>query len=155
MQFKPLSSRAVALFTGGVLAATTLFHPAPAQADKAKTYKYGAIGLGVLGAYMLSKGKTVPGAAAVAAGAYAYKKSRDAEKSDRYDDYRTGNSRSSYPQYSSNYPDYNSNYPEYDASYGTQDRYERRQDRREQRRAERQGQREVRRDNYDLSPYLR
>jgi hypothetical protein len=85
MQLKPRTTRTIALLTGGIIAATTLFHPAPAQAaDKSKKLKYGAVGLGVLGAYLLSKGKTAPGAVAVAGGLYAYKKGRNKQKDDRY-----------------------------------------------------------------------
>ena len=64
---------------------------APAQAaDNDKLYKGGGIALGVLGAYMILKGKTVPGAVAAGAGYYAYKKGQKEEKrnSDRYSDYR-------------------------------------------------------------------
>lgn len=176
MQLKARSSRALALLTGGVIAASTFFHPAPAQADKAKTYKYGAIGLGILGAYMLSKGKTVPGAAAVAGGVYAYKKSRDAERNDRYDDGRYndryGRAQDRYPQYNSSYPDYNSNYPQYNSNAQYNPRYtDNNRDRDEQcnnqgQYGQGQYQRNDRRDsnrgysrsngsNYDLSPYLR
>jgi hypothetical protein len=85
MQLKPRTTRTVALLTGGVIAATTLFHPAPAQAaDKSKKLKYGAVGLGVLGAYLLSKGKTVPGAVAAAGGLYAYKKGRNEQRDERF-----------------------------------------------------------------------
>lgn len=65
-----------------------LLHPAPARADKAKNYKYGAIALGAVGAYLLSKGKTVEGAAVLSAGAYTYKKGEDARKATKGDDYR-------------------------------------------------------------------
>ena len=82
------SSRVLALATAGVLTMGVLLHPAPARADKAKNYKYGAIALGVVGGYLLSKGKTVEGAAVLGAGAYTYKKGEDARKADKYDDYR-------------------------------------------------------------------
>ena len=83
-----LKTRGVAVLTGGVLAATALFHPAPVQADakKDKTYKAGAAALGVIGAYFILKGKTVPGAIAGAGAYYAYKKSKDAKNDDRYSD---------------------------------------------------------------------
>ena len=81
-------SRLLALATAGVLSASVLLAPAPARADKAKNYKYGAIALGVLGGVLLSKGKTVEGAAVLGAGAYTYKKGEDARKADKYDNYR-------------------------------------------------------------------
>ena len=61
----------------------------PARADKDKNYKYGAFSLVAVGAYLLSKGKTVEGAAVVGAGAYAYKKGEFARKADKYG-YRYG-----------------------------------------------------------------
>jgi uncharacterized protein YcfJ len=92
MQLQPRSSRAIALLTGTVLAAGTLLHPTPARADKAKTYKYGAIALGVAAAYLASKGKTVPAAAAAAGGYYAYKKGQNAKNdSTRYGYYPDSN----------------------------------------------------------------
>ena len=83
-------SRLLAFLTAGVLSAGVMLHPAPARADKAKTYKYGAIALGAVGAYLLSKGKTVAGAAVLGAGAYTYKKGEDTRKADKYDNYRYG-----------------------------------------------------------------
>ena len=83
-------SRLLAVLTAGVLSASVLLQPAPARADKAKTYKYGAIALGAVGGYLLSKGKTVEGAAVLGAGAYTYKKGEDARKADKNDDYRYG-----------------------------------------------------------------
>lgn len=80
-------SRLLALATAGILSASVLLAPAPARADKAKTYKYGAVALGVLGGVLLSKGKTVAGAAALGAGAYAYKKGEDTRKANKYDNY--------------------------------------------------------------------
>lgn len=88
MKNLPHSSRILALLTAGVLSTGVLLHPAPARADKAKNYKYGAIALGAVGAYLLSKGKTVEGAAVLGAGAYTYKKGEDARKSDNNNDYR-------------------------------------------------------------------
>ncbi|RYG70014.1 hypothetical protein EON80_08720 [bacterium] len=94
MQLKPRSTRAIALLTGGIIAATTFVQPVTAHAaDKSKNLKYGAIGLGVVGAYLLSKGKTLPAAAAVAGGAYAYKKGRDEQRDNRNDDWRYRNGR--------------------------------------------------------------
>ena len=84
---KHTSSRLLALLTVSALSATALLQPTPAHASKAKTYKYGAIGLGVLGGYLLSKGKTVEGAAVLGAGAYAYKKGEDTRKAEKYDRY--------------------------------------------------------------------
>ena len=43
------TSRFLALLTVSALSATALLHPVPAHASKAKTYKYGAIALGVGG----------------------------------------------------------------------------------------------------------
>ena len=144
MQIQPRSTRAIALLTGATLAAATLFHSAPVQADKAKTYKYGAIGLGVLGAVLLSKGKTVPGAVAVAGGVYAYKKGQKAKEESRYEDY-------------SRFPDYYANGGE--ATYRkNQDKTERKNQRKAERRENKREQRENRRgndNNYDLSAYLR
>ena len=151
MQFKPRSTRFIALSTAAILASATFFHSAPAHADKAKTYKYGAIGLGVLGAYMLSKGKTLPGAAAIAGGAYAYKKSQQA-KDDRYsrypDDYSSGYDYGYDQDYRGQRNGSNAAYPYNGTNYGSNPRQERRQARRDTRRDSRQN-------NYDLSPYLR
>jgi hypothetical protein len=73
------------MLTGAVMASMALLPMQSAQADdkKSKTYKAGAIGLGVLGAYMAVKGKTLPAVAAGAGAYYAYKKSKDAENGDR------------------------------------------------------------------------
>ncbi len=89
--------RGIAIFTGAVLAASALFHPAPAQAAQKqdKLYKGGAAALGVLGAYFILKGKTVPGAIAGAGAYYAYKKGKEAKNDDRYSDnyYNNGNTK--------------------------------------------------------------
>lgn len=83
-RFKPRSTRLVALSTGLVLACAA-FSTSPAQAmEKSKKLKYGAIAAGVVGAYLLSKGKTVPAAAVAAGGYYAYKKSQDARDQERF-----------------------------------------------------------------------
>ena len=120
-------SRVLALFTAGVLTAGVMLQAAPAHADKSKTYKYGAIALGALGAYMLSKGKTVAGVAVLGAGAYAYKKGEDTRKSESYGDYRNrygyrnGNNNSN--RYKNNYNggyNYNSSYDTY---YNGNNRY--------------------------------
>ncbi len=81
--------QALALLTGGAFALGAALQPTVAQADdnKSKLYKGGAAALGVLGAYWILEGKTVEGAAAAAGGYYAYKKGRDIENDDRYDDY--------------------------------------------------------------------
>ncbi|MBW3636979.1 MAG: hypothetical protein KY445_11055 [Armatimonadetes bacterium] len=86
MQFHIRSTRTIAVLTATVLAGGALLHPTPARADadKAKTYKYGAIALGAVAAYMAAKGKTVPAAVAAAGGYYAYKKGQDAKNNDRY-----------------------------------------------------------------------
>ena len=100
-------SRLLALATAGVLSASVLLQPAPARADKAKNYKYGAIALGALGAYILSKGKTVEGAAVLGAGAYTYKKGEDARKAAKNDDYRYGDRYSYNDDYRDRYEDRN------------------------------------------------
>lgn len=77
--------RSIALLTGAAVMSLTLIQPAPAQAaDKEKLYKGGAAALGVLGAYWMLDGKTIPGAAAAAGAYYAYKKGQDIDKDDRY-----------------------------------------------------------------------
>ena len=125
------SSRFLALLTVGALSATALLHPTPAHADKAKNYKYGAIALGVVGGYLLSKGKTVEGAAVLGAGAYTYKKGEDARKSakdDRYGryDYNRGDRYSRYPD--ARYPDArNDRYPDA-RTRDNRDRYDSRYD---------------------------
>jgi len=132
MQFKPRSSRFIALFTGFVLAGAT-FGVALAHAlEKSKKLKYGAIAAGVVGAYLLSKGKTVPAAAVAAGGYYAYKKSKDARNEERY-----GNDRDRYGYN----PDRSSGRDVYPDDYNTQYRTAAK----------------VRRPakKYDLSPYLR
>ena len=158
MQLKPRFSRFVALSVGAAIA-STLFQAAPARADKAKNLKYGAIALGAVGAYYLSKGKTVPAAAAAAGGYYAYKKSRDAE------DARTDSNRYGYNPYENSngaiYPDdadsgYGSGYEtEYRSSASVRDN--RRQNKREKRAERRENKRQERRGNgnFDLNPYLR
>ena len=77
-QINSLKMKATALLTGGVLMVGALASsPAPAQAaDKGKIYKSGGIAAGILGAYLILKGKTVPGAIAAGAGYYAYKKGK-------------------------------------------------------------------------------
>ncbi len=80
-----LKSRIIALPLAAVLASGALFTSAPAQAaPKGKIYKGGAIALGVLGAYLLSKGKTLEGAAAVGGGYLAYKKGQKESKQEKY-----------------------------------------------------------------------
>ena len=114
-------SRLLALCTAGVLSAGVMLHPAPARADKAKNYKYGAIALGVVGGYLLSKGKTVEGAAVLGAGAYTYKKGEDARKAADYGDYRD---RYSYRDRYDNDVRYGDRYEDrYNDSYNYNDRY--------------------------------
>jgi hypothetical protein len=86
MNHKNRKTRTVALATLGVLGIGALLQPTPAQASsKEKLYKGGAVALGVLGAYYIVKGKTIPGAIAGAGAYYAYKKGKDAGEDDDYD----------------------------------------------------------------------
>ena len=111
-------ARGMMLLAGGVIAATAMMPAAPAEAaDKSKTYKAGAVVLGAASAYLIIKGKTVPGAIAGAGAYYAYKKSKDA-KNDQYSQYPDDNyysqSPDDYNYGGSNYPDYSGNtYPDY------------------------------------------
>lgn len=80
-----LKTRIIALPLAAVLAAGTFFHSAPAQAaPRSKTYKAGAIALGVLGAYLLSKGKKVEGAAVLGGGYLAYRQGEKERRNERY-----------------------------------------------------------------------
>jgi len=91
-------SRLLAAATGLALVAGTFAASAPVQArphTNSKTYKTGAIALGVLGAYFLSKGKTVEGAAALGGGYLAYKKGQKVQRDERYGRYN-------YPRYGYN-----------------------------------------------------
>lgn len=54
-----------------------------------------AIGLAGVGAYLLAKGKTLPGIAAVAGAGYAYSRSQSERQTDRYRDNRYRNDRRS------------------------------------------------------------
>lgn len=104
------SPRLTALATALALVAGVL-SSAPAQArTSSKTYKTGAVALGALGAYYLSKGKTVQGAAAVGGGYLAYKKGQKVANQERY-------GRTDYPRYGSN-PNYGRNYGNGDYGYG-------------------------------------
>jgi len=126
-----LKMRGVAVLTGGVIMASALFHPAPAQAadnKSEKLYKGGAVALGVLGAYFILKGKTIPGAAAGAGAYYAYKKGKDADKERD----RSANNNNSDNYYSSsddyyadnrNADDYDSNDYDSDDYYGDDEYY--------------------------------
>lgn len=105
MQITSKKTRNIALLTGAVLAASTLVPATPAHADKSKTYKAGAAILGAASAYMILKGKTVPGAIAGAGAYYAYKKGQKAKQNENYAQYPQG------PVYGQ-YPD-NNNYPYY------------------------------------------
>lgn len=118
MQTNGKSIRGLALLTGGVMAASAFIHPLPAHAiDKGDAYKAGAVVLGAASAYMIIKGKTLPGVAAAAGAYYAYKKGRKEEREDQYSQYP------GYPQYPgyrqpSNYP--TNSYPNYPSnSYPT------------------------------------
>lgn len=119
--------RGVAILTGGVIAASAVFHPAPAQAADSKNeklYKGGAVALGVLGAYFILKGKTIPGAVAGAGAYYAYKKGKDANNDrsarDIYPDNRyssnTSGSSSNNTSSSDTYPDGRWSTPSYNSS---------------------------------------
>jgi hypothetical protein len=89
-------SRLAALATGLVLASGAFLSAPSAQArprTSSKTYKAGAVALGVLGGYLITKGKTVEGAAAVGGGYLAYKKGQkvaNQERYGRYDNQRYG-----------------------------------------------------------------
>lgn len=101
-----LKSRFIALPLAAVLTSGVFFSPVPVQAaPKSKTYKTGAVVLGALGAYLLSKGKTVEGAAVLGGGYLAYKKGEKERKNERYG--YNGNA----PYYNGNasYPDPNYN----------------------------------------------
>ena len=108
------ASRLVALTTAAAITTMALLPAAPAQAADSKSYKYGAIGLGVLGAVLLSKGKTLEGAAALGGGYYAYKKSgsdrdeelRDQRRADRRNDRWDRNDR----DWNNGRNDYNNDY---------------------------------------------
>lgn len=140
MQVQPRSTRFVALLTGFIVASSAL-SIAPAHAmDKSKKLKYGAIGLGVVGAYLLTKGKTVPAAAVAAGGYYVYKKSQKASDEERYgynNDNRYGDNRYGYN------PDSNNDRDVYPDDYSTS--YRSNASVRERKQAKK----------YDLSPYLR
>lgn len=118
MNHKNLKTRTVALATLGVLGVGALLQPAPAQAsNKEKLYKGGAVALGVLGAYYVVKGKTIPGAIAGAGAYYAYKKGKDADNDDDYnyrrrDRYENRNSRNNDYRYDYRNRD-NNRYPDY------------------------------------------
>jgi len=91
-------SRLAAAATGLALIAGTFAASAPVQArprTSSKTYKTGAVALGVLGAYFLSKGKTAEGAAALGGGYLAYKKGQSVQRDERYGRYN-------YPRYGYN-----------------------------------------------------
>jgi hypothetical protein len=116
-------TRGVAVLTGGVIAASALlpglFMAAPAQAADSKTYKAGAIVLGAASAYLLIKGKTLPGVLAGAGAYYAYKKSKD-NNSDRYGQYPDQYPGDRYGQNGDVYPgDNGASYPR-DPGYGEQ-----------------------------------
>ncbi|HEX8550409.1 MAG TPA: hypothetical protein VF681_02520 [Abditibacteriaceae bacterium] len=73
------SNRSIALFTGGVIAASLFASAAPARAAESnKTYKTGAIVLGAAAAIFAAKGKQLPAVVAGAGAYYAYKKSQEA-----------------------------------------------------------------------------
>lgn len=86
MTFASSKSRFLTLGAAAVVASTTLFNPAPARADKAGTLKTAAVGLGVLGAALISKDKPAAGVAALAGGYLLYKEGRKADRQDNCDD---------------------------------------------------------------------
>ena len=77
MQTNGKHFRGLALLTGGVLAASALLNPAAArdrepryeprsqEKDNSTAYKTGATILGAASIYMILKGKTLPGVAAI------------------------------------------------------------------------------------------
>ena len=71
--------RGTALLTGGVIAVSslTVLAAPKAQATTRDQYNAAAIGLGVLGVILESKGKTLPAVVAGAGAVYAYKKGQD------------------------------------------------------------------------------
>lgn len=97
MQTSVRKARALSLLTGAALVTTAVFQPAPAHAVDKKTYKYGAIALGVVGAALIVKGKTVPGAIAAGGAYYAYKKSQKADNNDNRYGYNNYPTDSRYP----------------------------------------------------------
>lgn len=109
------SSRLAALVAGLALVGTSALTVAPAQArTSSKTYKAGAVALGALGAYLLSKGKTVEGAAVLGGGVLAYKKGRDVQREEqRYGRYDSS------PRYGYN-DNYGNAYPGSDYRYDGQ-----------------------------------
>lgn len=118
-----LKSRFIALPLAAVLASGA-FVSTPAQASpKSKNYKTGAIVLGALGGYLLSKGKTVEGAAVLGGGYLAYKKGQKEARNERYgSNYGQGRyNNDSSPYYNGNasYPDPNYNNGSYNnGNYG-------------------------------------
>lgn len=148
MYIKPRTTRFVAFATAGILASSALLSATPAHADSSKSWKTGALGLGALGAYWLSQGKTLEGAAAVAGGYYAYKKGRDEQREEHNDDWRWDrrgrNDRNDYPRYGGGYGGgyYNGGY-----NGGYRDNDRRDNDRRDNDRRDRNGSR------YDFRPY--
>jgi hypothetical protein len=88
MKISNFKSRSLALFTGAAILSTTLINAAPANANDSKSWKYGAVGLGVLGALALSKDKNLEGAAALGGAYYAYKKGESDRKEEIRDERR-------------------------------------------------------------------
>lgn len=92
---KTQKMRGAALLTAGVLAVSSLATASAEAKTSRKDYKTGAIALGVIGAILAVKGKTVPAVVAGAGAYYAYKKSQDTD--DRHYNRRSsGRSRYSY-----------------------------------------------------------
>lgn len=124
------NAKTLAVLTGGVMMASFISTAtAPAQAaDKEKVYKGGAVALGVLGAYWVLKGKTVPGAAAAAGAYYAYKKGQDinddsGQDNDRNRNNRNRNDRNRFDFNDSNFRDNNNRDGNFrDTDYNSRDR---------------------------------
>jgi len=117
---------------GGVSAmmGATMMVSQPARADKAQNYKVGATALGILGAVLAVKGKTLPAIAAGAGAYYAYEKGKDAENDNRYNDYRWNNNRYNRNDNSRNYyGDRYDNNNRYDSNIPYGNRYDNRNDR--------------------------
>ena len=119
------SSRTIAILTGGAVATSMFVSAAPVRADKANTYKTGAIALGAVAIYSIIKGKELPAAIAGAGAYYAYKKSKDAQNDPRYSD-NSGNvypgdvyaDNGSYNSYPDSQPNYGQTYPDSQPYYG-------------------------------------
>jgi len=125
--FTSTKMRSLFLLSGvAAMMGLTMMAPQAAHADKAKNYKYGAAALGVLGAILVAKGKTLPGVLAGAGAYYAYKKGDKIQEQerDRYPYYRHDNDRYN-DRYDNRYDDrYNDRHNNrYDDRYDNRDDY--------------------------------